>query len=231
MTITIRLFAGIAEALQTRSFTVDVVENATLKEVQDQLISAFPQAESLLKQCFFSVNQEFATLGHKVTASDEIALIPPVSGGEEELFLITEEPLSADPLIKKVSHPNAGAILAFVGTVRELTLGKRTIHLEYEAYPEMAVKKMKQIAAEIEEQWPGTRVAMSHRVGRLDIEDIAVVIAVATPHRAASFESGRYAIERLKEIVPIWKKEQWEDGEEWVGHQQGPWKPMEYPTE
>ena len=113
----------------------------------------------------------------------------------------------------------AGAITTFIGTVRELTKGKRTLFLIYEAYEAMAVKKLEQIGAEIEERWQGTKVAITHRVGRLEITDVAVVIAVSTPHRADSYEANRYAIERIKEIVPIWKKEHWENGEEWMGNQ------------
>ncbi|MEX2104099.1 MAG: molybdenum cofactor biosynthesis protein MoaE, partial [Bacilli bacterium] len=116
-------------------------------------------------------------------------------------------------------HPHAGAINTFIGTVRELTKGKRTLYLEYEAYESMAEKKLRQIGKEIAEQWPDTRVAITHRVGRLEITDVAVVIAVSTPHRTDSYEASRYAIERIKEIVPIWKKEHWEDGDSWIGNQ------------
>ncbi|MCK9906250.1 molybdenum cofactor biosynthesis protein MoaE, partial [Frankia sp. Cpl3] len=129
---------------------------------------------------------------------DEIALLPPVSGGEKPRFLITEQPLSADKLVSLVSNPRAGAVLTFVGTVREFTHGQRTVSLSYEAYAPMAVEKMKQIAQEIEDRWPGAVVAMHHRIGDLAIEENAVIIAVATPHRNESFEAGRYAIERLK---------------------------------
>jgi molybdopterin synthase catalytic subunit len=178
-----------------------------------------------------SINHEYAAPERSIPPEAEIAIIPPVSGGEEaeEHLIITEEPLSADLLIQKVSNPSAGAVLTFVGTVREFTRGRRTVHLEYEAYAPMAIKKMRQITEEIKTRWPEARVAMAHRVGRLDIEEISVIIAVATPHRDEAFAAGRYAIERLKAIVPIWKKEKWEDGSEWIGHQQGPWNPMAPP--
>lgn len=132
---------------------------------------------------------------------------------------VTDEPLSPGDIIARVTRRDAGAINTFIGTVREFTKGKRTLHLHYEAYPSMAEKKLQQIADEIEQQWPGTTTVMAHRTGRLDITDIAVVIAVSTPHRDASYAASRYAIERIKEIVPIWKKEHWEDGEEWIGNQ------------
>ncbi|MFC4769206.1 molybdopterin converting factor subunit 1 [Effusibacillus consociatus] len=233
MTLTIRFFAGVAEAAGHREYTVELPEGTTVADLRAKLQAIFPHAADLLAKSFFSVNHEYADSSAVIKSGDELAVIPPVSGGSgaDPRFEITTEPLSADALITKVSNPYAGAILTFVGTVREFTHGQRTVFLEYEAYPEMAVKKMAEIAAEIEEKWPGTQVAMSHRIGKLDIEEASVVIAVATPHRAASFEAGRYAIERLKQIVPIWKKEVWEDGSEWKGHQQGPWNPLTNPME
>lgn len=233
MSCKIRFFAGVAEATGHRDYTLELPEGATIADLLDKLQSEFPQAADLLAKSFFSINQEYVDASAVVSNGDEIAVIPPVSGGSgaDPRFEITTEPLSADVIIKKVSNPYAGAILTFVGTVREFTQVQRTVHLEYEAYPEMAIKKMVEIAREIEEKWPGTQVAMTHRIGKLEIEEASVIIAVATPHRAASFEAGRYAIERLKQIVPIWKKEVWEDGSEWKGHQQGPWNPLANPME
>jgi molybdopterin synthase catalytic subunit len=134
-------------------------------------------------------------------------------------YEISKEPIDIQAVIDKVVQREAGAITTFIGTVRELTKGKRTLFLIYEAYEAMAVKKLQQIGSEIEERWEGSKVAITHRVGRLDITDVAVVIAVSTPHRADAYEANRYAIERIKEIVPIWKKEHWEDGVEWMGNQ------------
>lgn len=135
------------------------------------------------------------------------------------MYEISKEPIDIQAVINKVVQREAGAITTFIGTVRELTHGKKTLFLIYEAYEAMAVKKLEQIGAEMEERWAGSIVAITHRVGRLDITDIAVVIAVSTPHRADAYEANRYAIERIKEIVPIWKKEHWEDGESWMGNQ------------
>jgi molybdopterin synthase catalytic subunit len=135
------------------------------------------------------------------------------------MYEISKEPINIQAVIDKVVQREAGAITTFIGTVRELTKGKKTIFLIYEAYEAMAVKKLAQIGDEIEQRWAGSKVAMTHRVGRLEITDIAVVIAVSTPHRADAYEANRYAIERIKEIVPIWKKEHWEEGEAWMGNQ------------
>lgn len=137
----------------------------------------------------------------------------------ERFFQITAEPIDVETVIQKVIHRNAGAINTFIGTVRELTNGKKTLYLEYEAYVPMAEKKFAEIGAVIEKKWPGTRVAITHRIGRLNISDVAVVIAVSAPHREEAFAASRFAIEKLKEMVPIWKKEHWEDGETWVGNQ------------
>lgn len=137
----------------------------------------------------------------------------------QDMYQITKDMISIEQTVSKVAHRNAGAINTFIGVVRELTKGKKTLYLEYEAYESMAAKKLEQIGLEIKEKWPEASVAITHRIGRLDITDIAVVIAVSSPHRADSFEASRYAIERIKEIVPIWKKEHWENGESWIGDQ------------
>jgi molybdopterin synthase catalytic subunit len=142
-------------------------------------------------------------------------------------YEISKDPINTQEVINKVVQREAGAITTFIGTVRELTHGKKTLFLIYEAYEAMAVKKLEQIGREIEGKWKGSKVAITHRVGRLEITDIAVVIAVSTPHRADAYEANRYAIERIKEIVPIWKKEHWDDGEEWIGNQK---ETVSYPT-
>lgn len=135
-------------------------------------------------------------------------------------YTITRSPIQIQDVIDQVKNPRAGAVCTFMGTVRELTNGKKTLYLEYEAYVEMAERQMEKIGNEIMSQHDHARVAMMHRIGRLEIEDVAVAIAVATPHRAAAFKACHYAIDRIKEIVPIWKKEHWEDGSFWVGDQQ-----------
>lgn len=134
-------------------------------------------------------------------------------------FQIVNEAIDIQCVIQSVTDRNAGAITTFIGTVREMTKDKKTIYLKYEAYIPMALKQLEHIGKEIDEKWPGTKTAITHRIGELQILDIAVVIAVSSPHRAASFEASRYAIERIKEIVPIWKKEHWDNGESWMGDQ------------
>lgn len=137
----------------------------------------------------------------------------------EALYEIINKPIEVEQLIKKVERREAGAITTFIGTVREWTKGRKTIYLEYQAYIPMAIKSFAKIGEEINSKWPDTKIAVTHRIGRLDISDIAVVIAVSSPHRKAAYEANEYAIERIKQIVPIWKKEHWSDGETWVGDQ------------
>jgi len=134
-------------------------------------------------------------------------------------YRIVHEPIVVQEAIDFVISRNAGAVTTFIGTVREMTGNKKTMRLCYEAYEPMARKKLEQIGLEIKAKWQNAEVAIFHRIGELDITDIAVVIAVSTPHRNDAYEANRYAIERIKEIVPIWKKEYWEDGEEWIGSQ------------
>ncbi|TKD71917.1 molybdenum cofactor biosynthesis protein MoaE [Pseudalkalibacillus hwajinpoensis] len=136
-----------------------------------------------------------------------------------EIYKITADEIDVNAVINSVIHPEAGAINTFIGTVREFTKGKQTVSLQYEAYPSMAEKQLKRIGHEISEKWPGVQSSIVHRIGKLAISDIAVVIAVASPHRAESYEASRYAIERIKQIVPIWKKEYWVNGQEWIGDQ------------
>lgn len=143
-------------------------------------------------------------------------------GGEsmtDKLFEIVEAPINVDAVISKVTRREAGAITTFLGIVREWTHGRKTTYLEYQAYVPMAEKKLAEIGQEVKEKWPDTEVAATHRIGRLDISEVAVCIAVSSPHRKAAYEANEYVIERLKEMVPIWKKEHWEDGETWIGDQ------------
>lgn len=138
---------------------------------------------------------------------------------QENKFEIVDQPIDVEAMRAKVMDRNAGAVTLFIGTVREMTKGKKTLSLQYEAYAPMAIKMFEQIEHEILEQWPDVRLAISHRVGLLAISDIAVVIAVSSPHRKVAYEANEFTIERIKQIVPIWKKEHWEDGTAWIGDQ------------
>src|SRR5262245_20767346 len=162
----------------------------------------------------YAVNREYADPGQELRDGDEVALIPPVSGGA---FRVTEEPISLEAVVAEVADERAGGIATFTGTVRRQSRGSEVTYLEYEAYAEMAEDVMARLAAgrgDSYELWAG---AIHHRVGRLEIGEPSVVIAVSAPHRAAALEACRKAIDTLKETVPLWKKEVYEGGEEWIG--------------
>ena len=133
------------------------------------------------------------------------------------MFDVTDQPLSIEPLVSAVTRSSSGAVASFLGVVREQTRGRQVLYLEYEAYREMAIPKMREIADEIRRKWKVDEIAMVHRIGRLEIGEVSVAIAVSAPHRHQALAACAYAIDRLKETVPIWKKEVWTDGEEWVG--------------
>lgn len=133
------------------------------------------------------------------------------------MFEVVNDELDINKYHQMTVNEHQGAVCTFTGHVREWTKGTRTVHLEYEAYIPMAEKMLAQIGDEIEERWPGVITAIGHRIGKLEISDIAVVIVTSSPHRTDSYRANEYAVERLKEIVPIWKKEIWEDGEQWIG--------------
>lgn len=219
MEITVQLYASLAEAAGTRRVTLrDLPESATANDVGVALFALFPSLEALRESVIYAVNEEFVQGDFPVRAGDDVALIPPVSGGagEDAAFRITEEPLSIEALHALVLRPGAGAVSHFVGVVRDSNLGRAVDHLEYDAYPAMATKKMREIAEEVRERWPINAIAMHHRVGRLAIGEASVAIAVSSPHRADGIAACHYAIDRLKQVVPIWKKEVWTDGEHWI---------------
>ncbi len=170
----------------------------------------------------FAVNAEYVSPEHPVAACDEVALIPPVSGGADTdprgdpHFAITSEPLDPTEMHDLVRSDAAGAVSLFLGVVRDNNLGRDVDHLVYDAYPAMATRIMRQIAGEIRERWDVLEIAMRHRVGRLEIGEASVAVAVASAHRSAGIDACHYGIDRLKAIVPIWKKEVWADGEEWI---------------
>ena len=221
MEIRVRLFASLAEAVGRRELTLcGLAEPATAGAVGEALFERFPQAAGMRESVMYAVNAEYVQADFPVTSRDSVALIPPVSGGaggaEKGQFRIVNEAISADALHALVRRPEAGAVAVFLGVVRDNNLGREVDYLEYDAYPEMAERVMGRIGAEIRERWDVAEVAMQHRVGRLEIGEASVGVAVSSAHRAEATDACRYGIDRLKAIVPIWKKEVWSDGEEWI---------------
>ena len=216
MKIRTRLFASAREVVGMQEVIVDAPEGVTAADLLRQIVEQYPALRRLAPSLKLAVNHEYAAGGRRLAEGDEVALIPPVSGGLD-LYEVTESPLSLDTMARAVGQNTSGAIASFLGVVREFARGRRVDHLVYDAYPEMAVAKMRQIGDEIHARWPVDRVAMVHRVGRLTVGEASVAIAIASPHRQEALQACAYAIERLKEVVPIWKKEVWADGSEWIG--------------
>jgi molybdopterin synthase catalytic subunit len=188
----------------------------SVRQLLEILAARHPELRPLLPHLRVAVNQEFTSLDAPVPDRAEVALVPPVAGGAG-CFRLSEAPLQLEEVVRAVDGEERGGLVTFTGTVRSETRGRKVRALSYEAYPGMAERAMEAIGREIESRWPASRAAIVHRVGTLVPGEAAVVIAVSAPHRAAAFEGCRHAIERLKADVPIWKKERFEDGEEWVG--------------
>src|ERR1019366_4972956 len=172
----------------------------------------------------FAVNQEYVDHDYRPRPGDEIAVIPPVSGGSDAplwvgTIRIVRDRVDVAALEAAVADPASGAISIFVGTTRENNVGRKVLRLEYEAYEAMALSEIRKLAEEAGRRWKITRIAITHRIGVVEIGETSVAIAVSAPHRAEAFEACRFAIDRLKEIVPIWKKEHFEGGEVWIGRQ------------
>jgi len=206
VTVHVRLFAGLRERA---GWSAREIQARTVADVWPAL-GLGDEPEGLL----YAVNREYAERDRELSDGDEVALIPPVSGGA---FRVTEEPLSLEAVVAEVADERAGGIATFTGTVRRQSRGREVTHLEYEAYAEMAEDVMQKLAAELQERHDLCAVAIHHRVGRLEIGEASVVIAVSAPHRQAALDACRAAIDTLKETVPLWKKEVYEGGEEWIG--------------
>jgi len=205
--VTVKLFAGLRERAGWSSREIDGV--ATVADVWPAL-GLDDEPAGLL----YAVNREYASREKGLADGDEVALIPPVSGGS---FALSEEPLSVEATIEEVASPEGGAVATFVGTTRVHSRGRTVVHLEYEAYEGMAEKVMAQIADELSARYELCAVAIHHRIGRVGIGDRSVVIAVSAPHRQDALAACKDAIDTLKERVPLWKKEVYEGGEEWIG--------------
>jgi molybdopterin synthase catalytic subunit len=216
MRVTVLYFAVFRERLARSEETIEL-EGKRVQDAVALLASRHTAIAALAGKFRVAVNGEFATDDTALADGDELALIPPVAGGAARHVRLLDEPLSLDRVVAAVSGPGMGGIVTFTGTVRRHSRGVTVERLEYEAYGSMALREMTRLCDEIEAEIAGVRLAVEHRVGALAIGDIAVVIAAAAPHRAEAFTACRAMIDRLKDRVPIWKKEIGEDGAEWVG--------------
>ena len=222
-----RLFASYREAAGVGHLELDLHPGATVKDAIAEIARRHPLI-SEGRSVVIAKNREYVTPDEPLADGDEVALIPPVSGGENDhrarrgtdvtipLVRIISTPLSVDDAIAAASEPAWGGIVVFLGTVRESSRGKRVTHLEYEAYAEMAEAKMREIAQALEKKHAPCRVVLHHRIGDLRVGEIAVIVVAGAPHRDAAFTAAREAIDDLKTVVPIWKKEYSEDGAVWI---------------
>jgi MoaE-MoaD fusion protein len=221
--VRVRLFARYREALGRERLEVDLPEDGTVESAWSAVADRHPELAPYRPFTLFAVGQDYVTPDHRLRPDDELCLFPPVSGGAEpDIYRVVTEPLSPDTIAAEVDHPGAGGIVIFSGVVRNETGGRPVKFLEYEAHAPMAEAKMREIGESLRARWSGVkRVAMLHRIGRLEIGEASVLIAVSAAHRGDAFDACRYAIDTLKRTVPVWKKEHFEDGEVWVGLQGG----------
>lgn len=215
MRVTVLYFAAARERASVASDTLELPEGATAGDALAEACARHPALQAVAGKLRLAVDQEFAGVDRKLRDGGEVALIPPVSGGTAR-HRIGPEPLSVESPVREVEGTDCGAVVSFTGTVRSSNHGKAVVRLEYEAYPEMALRIFGHIAAQARERW-GARISIHHRVGALQPGEISVVIAAAAPHRADAFDACRHAIESLKKDAPIWKREIYPDGSSWVG--------------
>lgn len=216
MRVTVLYFAVFRERLGLDEEALDLPAGAHVRDAIAALAAKHEAIATLRTKFRVAVNQDFAADDLALAEGDELALIPPVAGGSRHVLLL-ETPLSLDRVVGAVSGPGMGGVVTFSGMVRDHARGKTVVRLDYSAYASMATKEMTRIIEAIERDIPTARLAVEHRVGTLAVGDLAVVIAAAAPHRAEAFDACRRMIERLKESVPIWKREFGEDGSSWVG--------------
>jgi molybdopterin synthase catalytic subunit/molybdopterin converting factor small subunit len=218
LSISIRHFAIVRETVGSAHDVRRYEQPPTAGDVLDDLTREHPGLSGLRKSMLIMVNQQYAGTETRLSDGDEVAFIPPVSGGAPvRLFRVTDQPLDARETEAAVRDPSCGAVISFTGEVRDSARGQDVTALDYEAYAEAAERMMGSIADEIEQQFGVDRIAIVHRVGMLSPGDASVVISVAAPHRDEAFRAARHAIERLKQIVPIWKKEHYAGGATWIG--------------
>lgn len=214
MTVTVLFFAHYQDIAGGHEQARSLADGATVRTLADALARDYPRLDSLLSYARIAVNADYADAATILHDGDEVALMPPMSGGALPVEL-THAPIDLPAVSRRVEASGHGAVVTFAGTVRDTALGNRVLYLEYEAYAPLAERELARIATEAEARW-GVTVAVAHRLGRLGIGEISVAVAVASPHRAEAFDACRWVMDTLKAIVPIWKKEYFEGGAHWI---------------
>jgi len=216
MNIHVLFFGAARDAVEANQLDLELEAPATVSSAFQSLKERFAKLERFGRSLLFAVNQEYATPDTQLKENDELAVFPPVSGGSHDFFELTTETIDVGEVARRVVLPECGATVTLDGYAREWTKGKRTLYLVYEAYDTMALTEMKRLGAEAHKQFEIAHIGIVHRTGRIDIGETSVVIAASAPHRRAAFQACEWAIKELKRTVPIWKKEVFEGGEEWV---------------
>jgi molybdopterin synthase catalytic subunit len=211
------LFFGVTHDLAgLQQDEAEIPEGADLNRLWERYAARFPRLNDLSQAVLLAVNQEVVSRARVLHDGDEVAFLPPVSGGSnEDYYLLTRSPISTADLVRQQQAPEDGAVVVFEGVVRNNSKGRRTLYLEYEAYEPMAIRKMQEIELQVRRRFEIDHIGMIHRLGRLEIGETSVAIIVTSAHRRAAFGACQFAIDRLKQIVPIWKKEYFEDGSVW----------------
>jgi len=223
-------FASLKDIVGSRQLDFDVPSGATVNDLLERLEARYPGLRPYRSIVLTSLNEDYVERSTVVSDGDEVAIFPPVSGGASsepviadrprEVYRLTREAIDAREIADMILRPEDGALCIFEGVVRNNSKGKTTRYLEYEAYETMALKTMEEIGEFVRSAWEIGCVAIVHRLGRMEIGETSVAIIITSPHRRASFDACEYAIDRLKKVVPIWKKEFFDDGEIWIEGQQ-----------
>ncbi len=221
MLVKVLFFGTLRDVLGKTGETVQLPENADLSHLLNRYLEEAPKLKALLPSVAVSVNQEYASRNASLRDGDEVALLPPVSGGANELLRgryseLVRNKIDGSGLIQVMKAPADGAAIVFEGIVRDNTRGRRTLYLDYHAYEEMAVKQMDELVEQALRDYKIDQARIVHRLGRMEIGETSVWIGVSSPHRAAAYEASRFLIDTLKKTVPIWKKEYFEDGVVWA---------------
>jgi molybdopterin synthase catalytic subunit len=216
MQVRVLFFGLLKDIFHRENETLELAAGATVADLLNCYRQTAPDQPSIWNSLAIAINQQYATVQQTLHDGDEVALLPPVSGGSNLRVALTREPIPTESIIAALKQPEDGAIIVFDGIVRNHTRDRRTLYLDYEAYEEMALSQMQQLVASACKQFAIRDAALHHRLGKLEIGETSVFIVVASAHRAAAFDACRWLIDTLKKTVPIWKKEYFEDGAVWA---------------
>lgn len=237
--VRVLFFGRLKEIVGQGEDIAELSDGARVEDLFARYHGRFPDLAKFRASAVASVNEEFAQWNDSLVAGDEVAFLPPVSGGQspiarsiaDDFFQLVRGPIDGKSLIERVQAPTDGAIVTFDGIVRNHSGGRATLYLEYQAYESMALLKMREIGAQVRAKFSIHLIALVHRLGRLEIGDTSVFIAVSSPHRGPAFDACRFAIDTLKKTVPIWKKEFFADGAVWAEGETPPLASPERSTE